>query len=73
MFLFSHISDTKEDIRLILNTHCIVCGTAFQVARMSKLYCSPRCKQIGHNHKEEISQKLATRERGVNPKPLSFF
>lgn len=66
-------SETNSATRIILNTHCIVCGTAFHAARMSKLYCSPRCKQFGYNHKLEISQALAFREKGISPIPLSFF
>lgn len=72
------VTNTNESVtntakQITLNTHCIVCGTAFPTARMGKLYCSPRCKQFGYNHKHEISQALATRERGISPKPLSFF
>lgn len=65
--------DTNLVTALTRNTHCIVCGTAFPIARMSKLYYSHRCKQFGYNHKHEISQALVTRERAINPKPLSFF
>lgn len=55
------------------NTACIICGTAFQAERKGKLYCSPRCKQYGYNHKFQISHTLAARELGINPKPLIFF
>lgn len=66
-------SDTNSVTPTLLNTHCIVCGKAFQVARMSKLYCSARCKQFGYNHKTEITQALASRQKGINPKPMIFL
>jgi hypothetical protein len=64
--------DTNSVTHLLINTCCIVCGTTFPVARASKLYCSSRCKQFGYNHRIEILQALAKRERGINPTPISF-
>lgn len=69
----SNTMDTKSITPIIVNTHCIVCGKPFQVARMGKLYCSTRCKQFGYNHKAEIHQALAIREKGINPKPMIFI
>lgn len=65
--------DTKSVTTSILNTHCTVCGKPFQKARASKLYCSNRCKQYGHNHRSEIRQVLKVREEGINRRPLTFF
>jgi predicted nucleic acid-binding Zn ribbon protein len=65
--------DTKSVTPSILNTHCIVCGSAFETARAGKLFCSPRCKQFAYNHKSEIIQALEKRDRGISPKPLTFF
>jgi hypothetical protein len=63
----------KSVTPILINTRCIVCGTAFPVARASKLYCSSRCKQFAYNHPNEIEQALARRERGINPTPISFY
>jgi predicted nucleic acid-binding Zn ribbon protein len=56
----------------IANTHCIVCGTAFQTARTGKMYCSSRCKQFGYNHKQRINQLISDRNRSINPSSMSF-
>lgn len=66
-------STTNSVTHLIANTHCIVCGIAFERARRGKLYCSSRCKQFGYNHRTEISQVLSEQERAINPKPLVFL
>jgi predicted nucleic acid-binding Zn ribbon protein len=58
---------------IVKNSHCIVCGTAFPIARMSKLYCSAKCKQFGFNHKEKIDQLISIREKGIGPKPIDFY
>src|SRR4051794_24989605 len=69
----SHNLDTNSVTLNVANTHCIVCGSAFEPARKGKLYCSPRCKQFGYYHKFEISQVISAREMAINPKPISFF
>src|SRR5688572_5306446 len=66
-------SDTKSVTRVLVNTHCIVCGAAFQVPRSGKLYCSSRCKQFGYNHKSEIQEALSIQKEGINKKPMAFF
>ena len=65
--------DTNSVTHLLINTRCIVCGTAFPMARAGKLYCSSRCKQFGYNHRSEICQALIRRERGINPTPITFY
>lgn len=65
--------ETKLITTPIVNTHCIVCGTAFQLGRMSKLYCSTRCKQFAYNHRDKIIQILETRIKGINPTPMNFL
>lgn len=65
-------SDTNLVTTIIVNTHCIVCGKPFQVPRISKLYCSARCKQFGYNHKNEISQAIEAK-KGVGSTPMKFF
>ena len=67
------LSATKSVTRLLSNTHCIVCGTAFQAARAGKLYCSTRCKQFGYNHKAEIYRLVGSKGEGINPNPVIFF
>ena len=57
---------------IISNTHCIVCGKAFQTARKGKLYCSPGSKQFGYNHKAQLNHSLTIQERGISPKPMKF-
>ncbi len=65
--------DTNSVTPMLINTHCIVCGTAFPMARAGKLYCSSRCKQFGYNHKSQIFQTLTAREKGIRPTPVSFY
>ncbi|MGC4034443.1 MAG: hypothetical protein QM764_00685 [Chitinophagaceae bacterium] len=67
------LSATKSVTVSLLNTHCIVCGSAFQVARASKLYCSTRCKQFGYNHKDQINDILTSKQRCINPETHVFF
>jgi len=69
----SNDSDTSSVTSKIANTNCIVCGKVFAMPRMSKLYCSSRCKQFGYNHKLEIIQALAVKERGINPTQMTFY
>lgn len=55
------------------NSHCIVCGKVFQTCRVGKLYCSPRCKQFGYNHKKEVSEALAIKMKGISEEPVVFY
>jgi hypothetical protein len=64
---------TKSVTTKLINTHCIVCGSGFQAARVGKLYCSPRCKQFGYNHKAEIAQLLSDKKKSINPEPAIYF
>ncbi len=57
----------------IINTHCIVCGSAFQIGRVSKLYCSNRCKQFGFNHKSKFSVIINSKNSFASPTPCSFI
>ena len=66
-------SVTNSVTATLKNSHCIICGNAFQTARTSKLYCSPKCKQYGYNHKEKISSLLPNTINGINQKPQSFY
>ena len=69
----SNISDTDTVTPFHRNSHCIICGTPFNTARMGKLYCSSKCKQIGYNHKEEIFQSKSIAGKGINAKPQTFY
>jgi len=69
----SNNSITNSVIHILGNTACIVCGTAFQAARVGKIYCSPRCKQFGYNHKDQISRSLKAKSIGILAKPQIFF
>jgi len=64
--------ETKSVTATVVNTHCIVCGKQFEVPRMSKLYCSTRCKQFGYNHKNEISQAIAAK-KGISSTFMTFL
>ncbi len=57
----------------IVNTHCIICGNAFQTGRVGKLYCSTRCKQFGYNHKSKISLIVDSKNLIISPTPSSFM
>jgi hypothetical protein len=62
----------KIVIKARRNTHCIICGNPFHIARTSKLYCSSRCKQYGYYHKENIyTDKLDP--KSTNENMLSFY
>lgn len=65
-------SDTKTVIESLRNSHCIICGTPFNTARVGKLYCSSKCKQFGYNHKEEIINSKKN-SGGINAKPQTFY
>lgn len=71
--LNDHKSETKSVTPLLQNTHCIVCRSAFQAARVGKLYCSTRCKQFGFNHRDQIKDLLSIKRRSINPESLVFF
>jgi hypothetical protein len=58
---------------LVRNSSCIVCGTAFPIARAGKLYCSTRCKQFGFYHRNEINQTIEERQKGISQKEILFF
>jgi predicted nucleic acid-binding Zn ribbon protein len=64
---------TKSVTHEIANTHCIICGTAFPVVRVGKLYCSNKCKQFGYNHKDRVQMIWEIRESGISRTPISFF
>ena len=64
---------TNSVTHTLKNTHCIVCGNPFNTARISKLYCSAKCKQYGYYHKEKISNNVSNTVTGINPKPQSFY
>jgi len=66
-------SDTNPITTNLRNSHCIICGTPFNTARMGKLYCSPKCKQFGYNHKEKIFQSGNIVGKGINAKPQTFY
>lgn len=68
-----NMSDTKTVTPFLRNSHCIICGTSFRVARMGKLYCSAKCKQFGYNHKEKIFQTSNIFDTGINAKPQTFY
>ena len=59
--------------QFVRNTHCIVCGAAFSIARAGKLYCTNRCKQFRYNHRNEIDQALAKKGKGISPSPITFY
>lgn len=68
-----NISDTNTVTPFLRNSHCIICGTPFNTARMGKLYCSAKCKQFGYNHKEKIFQAKNIAGKGINAKPQIFY
>jgi hypothetical protein len=65
--------DTKSITLGCLNTHCIVCGSPFQTARVGKLYCSGRCKQFGYNHKAKINGFIEARNKGISRQTVILF
>jgi len=62
-----------KSVTLIRNSHCIICGKPFPVARMGKLYCSAICKQFGFNYKEQISRMVNNAGSGINSEPSTFY
>ena len=68
-----NILDTNTVTGSLRNSHCIICGTPFNTARMGKLYCSAKCKQFGYNHKEKIFQAENISGIGINAKPQTLF
>ena len=64
-----NISGTISVTDTLRNSHCIMCGKAFSILRVGKLYCSARCKQFGYNHKEKII-KVVT---GISAKQQIFY
>ena len=56
----------KPDTNLaIRNSHCTICGKAFNSPRAAKFYCSSKCKQFAYYHKKEITLLKHT-EKGLN-------
>jgi hypothetical protein len=68
-----NIFATETVTARLANTHCTVCGTAFETRRSGKLYCSPKCKQFAFNHKSEISDLLSSGKTGQNEKRVVLF
>lgn len=68
-----NISATNSVTSTLKNSRCIICGTAFQTARASKLYCSNKCKQFGYTHKEKIKSLFPNSFDGINEKTESFY
>ena len=68
-----NISDTISVTHTLRNSHCIVCGSPFKIARFGKLYCSAKCKQFGYNHKEHFNQGENINGTGINATPQTFF
>src|SRR5208283_4946601 len=68
-----NVSDTISVIHTLRNSHCIICGNPFKIARFGKLYCSAKCKQYGYNHKESINVPRNSNDNGINAKPQTFY
>ena len=68
-----NVSDAISVTDTLRNSHCIICGNPFKIARFGKLYCSAKCKQFGYNHKERINQTGNINGTGINAKPQTFY
>ena len=62
------VSDTITAIR---NSSCIACGASFTRPRAGKFYCSSKCKQFAHYHKDEITC-LTEAKRGITNSPTTL-
>lgn len=72
--VFSHnLSDTNTITSSLRNSHCIICGTPFNTARVGKLYCSAKCKQFGYNHRDKVFQSQNISDTGINAKSQTFY
>lgn len=68
-----NLSDTNTVTSSLRNSHCIICGTPFNTARVGKLYCSSKCKQLAFNHKDQLFQSKNISGIGINAKPQTFY
>ena len=68
-----NVSDTISVTHSLRNSHCIICGNPFKIARFGKLYCSAKCKQFGYNHKEKTTQAGNVSGIGINATPQTFY
>jgi predicted nucleic acid-binding Zn ribbon protein len=57
----------------IINTHCNVCGKAFDMGRVGKKYCSNRCKQFSYNNKDRLSTMIETKKFYIPVTPIEFI
>ncbi len=68
-----NVLDTNTVTDTLRNSHCIICGTPFNTARVGKLYCSDKCKQFSYNHKEKIFRSKNISGTGISAKPQTYY